>query len=66
MKELFRFLKELEENNNREWFNANKNRYLSAKATYEKFVGDIIAGLATFDPEITGIQVKDTVFRRLS
>lgn len=63
MKELFRFLKELEENNNREWFNANKDRYLSAKATYEKFVGDIIAGLATFDPEITGIQVKDTVFR---
>ena len=25
---IFRFLKELESNNNREWFNANKQRYL--------------------------------------
>jgi len=63
MKELFRFLKELDENNNREWFNANKDRYLLAKATYESFVDGIISGLSVFDKEITGVLVKDSVFR---
>lgn len=28
-KELFKFLRDLEKNNDREWFNANKDRYLS-------------------------------------
>jgi len=63
MKELFRFLKELDQNNNREWFNANKEWYLKSKATYESFVGEIINGLSSFDPEIAGVQVKDSVFR---
>ncbi|HNX66259.1 MAG TPA: DUF2461 domain-containing protein [Bacteroidales bacterium] len=63
MKELFRFLTELDQNNNREWFNANKDWYLRSKETYESFVGEIINGLSSFDPEIAGVQVKDSVFR---
>ncbi len=63
MKNVFRFLRELEENNNREWFNDNKPKYLEAKATYEEFIGRIISGLGIIDPEIAGVQVKDCVFR---
>jgi uncharacterized protein (TIGR02453 family) len=63
MEQLFLFLKQLEENNNREWFQENKNRYLVAKKTYEDFIGEIIQGISSFDPEIAGVQVKDTVFR---
>jgi uncharacterized protein (TIGR02453 family) len=63
MREVFSFLKQLEENNNREWFQDNKNRYLTAKAKYEEFIGEIIKEISYFDPEITGVLVKDTVFR---
>lgn len=63
MKQLFLFLKQLEENNNREWFQENKNRYLAAKKTYEDFIGEIIQGISSFDTDIAGVQVKDTVFR---
>jgi len=63
MKDLFLFLKELEVNNNREWFQENKNRYQAVKESYENFIGKIIQGISIFDPDISGVQVKDTVFR---
>ncbi len=63
MKQIFDFLKELDANNNREWFQDNKNKYLEAKALFEEFVGELIKGLSRFDPEISGVAVKDCVFR---
>jgi uncharacterized protein (TIGR02453 family) len=63
MKEVFQFLSELKENNNREWFHANKARYAAAKATYDEFVGRLIGEIAAFDPEIEGLAVKDCLFR---
>ncbi len=32
------FLKKLKTNNNREWFEANKEKYIAAKEEYESFV----------------------------
>lgn len=41
-KELFAFLKELEKNNDREWFQANKSRYeRDVKAPLEAFLSDV-------------------------
>ncbi|MDR3268723.1 MAG: DUF2461 domain-containing protein [Tannerella sp.] len=60
---LFTFLKELGANNNREWFQKNKNRY---DALYGQFVGDVqqlIDRIATFDPEIAGLDAKSCVYR---
>ena len=63
MKELFKFLKELRENNNREWFTANKNRYEELCKEHIGIVEQLIAGIATFDPEIAGLEAKSCVYR---
>ena len=63
MKRVIQFLEELKDNNNREWFQANKKRYQEVKAIYESYVGEVIRGIARVDAEIEGVEVKDTVFR---
>ena len=63
MKELFKFLKELRKNNNREWFVANKKRYDALHKEHIGVVEKLIAGIATFDPEIAGLDAKSCVYR---
>lgn len=57
------FLNTLEKNNNRDWFNENKNLYLEAKEDVELFVENLIQEIATFDEEILKIDPKKAVFR---
>ena len=57
------FLKNLRRNNNREWFNENKNHYLEAKENVELFVEHLIQATAEFDQEIIKIDPKKAVFR---
>ncbi len=57
------FLNTLEKNNNREWFNENKNLYLEAKEDVELFVESLIQEIAPFDEEILKIDSKKAVFR---
>lgn len=61
--EIFKFLRELTVNNNREWFQANKTRFDSAKKTFEGQVQEMINRISLFDPEIAGLEAKDCVFR---
>lgn len=63
MREIYRFLEELKQNNNREWFNANKDWYLAVKAEHEAFVNRLIPALAKVDPEIDGLTAKDCIYR---
>ncbi len=60
---LFDFLKDLKSNNNREWFQANKERYEAAKQVFETFINDLIPHLRTIDPLIDMITARDCVFR---
>jgi uncharacterized protein (TIGR02453 family) len=46
------FLKELEKNNNREWFQANKTAHDKARENVISFCGDLIAALHKTDPDI--------------
>lgn len=49
---LFRFLKELKANNNRDWFAANKHRYESAvKEPMLRFIADFAAHLSKISPQ---------------
>jgi uncharacterized protein (TIGR02453 family) len=58
------FLKKLETNNNREWFEKNKSNYLKAKEEFEEFVQDLIKGIVKFDKQITpDLKAKDCTFR---
>ena len=56
------FLGGLGDNNNREWFEANRPRYEAARACFLGLVGDL---LAAFDPvdDLGGVTVKECVFR---
>ncbi|MBI3815358.1 MAG: DUF2461 domain-containing protein [Nitrospinae bacterium] len=62
-KQTFQFLKELKKNNNRNWFNANKEKYQAAAAEFEDFVNVVIASISQFDKSISGILAKDCIFR---
>lgn len=60
---IFRFLKELSANNNREWFNQHKEMYENARTEFEAFVSEVISTISLFDESIRGIQVKDCTYR---
>jgi len=63
MQEVLNFLSELKENNNKEWFDQNRNRYEDSRKKVLFLTEMIIHEIAKFDPEI-GIQdPKNCVFR---
>lgn len=60
----FAFLKDLRQNNNREWFNAHKERYVAAQADFKSFITSMIEHLSEFDPHInTDIDAGRCMFR---
>lgn len=63
MKTVLEFLKVLKENNTREWFEANRKSYESAKAEFEKQLNVLIPAIHSLDPEIGILTAKDCVFR---
>lgn len=63
MKEVLEFLKDLRANNNREWFNAHKGRYLEVKSKIDALTERLIAGVATFEPAATRLRVSDCTYR---
>jgi len=63
-KETFRFLSDLNRNNNREWFGEHKVRYDRAREEVKKLVEQLIVGLSAFDPQITpAIPADKCLFR---
>jgi uncharacterized protein (TIGR02453 family) len=62
-KETLNFLSTLEINNNREWFNENKQLYLDAKANVENVVNEIISEVAEFDSSVERLEAKNCIFR---
>jgi len=59
----FRFLMDLSENNNRDWFTANKLHYDQARAEFEDFIIKITLEIVKFDKSISIIDPKKTIFR---
>ena len=62
-REMLDFLKELANNNTREWFHANKKRYQLIRKEYEQFVAHLIGEIATFDESVKNLHPKDCIFR---
>lgn len=63
MKDTLKFLTDLSRNNNKEWFDANKDRYLEAKSKVEALTGDVLAGIRSFDDTIGQLSPKDCTYR---
>ncbi len=59
----FDFLKKLTKNNNREWFNENKNLYLESQQNVISFLEDLINEMADFDEDLRKIDAKKSLFR---
>ncbi|HSN61556.1 MAG TPA: DUF2461 domain-containing protein [Ferruginibacter sp.] len=57
------FLKDLQKNNSKVWFDANKKKYETARATFILSVEEMIAAIKTIDPEIENLTAKDCIFR---
>jgi len=57
------FLKALKKNNNRDWFNANKDKYEAAKKDFIIFTDELIAGLSKIDSRIGKLEGKRNVMR---
>lgn len=63
MKRVYDFLNDLLSNNDRDWFNANKQRYLSVQGVFNGFATDFISAIASFDPSVGGLELKDCTYR---
>lgn len=65
MKRVYDFLSRLAENNNREWFEANKQEFIQVQDYFNSFVAELIREIARWDEEIDPekIKVKDCTYR---
>jgi len=57
------FLADLQGNNNREWFQQNRNRYELAFSNFYQLVLSLIAGIGSFDKNLGSPDPKDCIFR---
>lgn len=63
MDKVLQFLKELSENNNREWFNDNRKRYEESRDKVIFLTDVLINEIGKFDSQVRGLSPKDCVFR---
>ena len=63
MNQILNFLQQLEQNNNRDWFNAHKSDYQHARTEFEQVLDRIILNLGQVDPRIKGLKSSDAIFR---
>ena len=57
------FLHELDQNNNREWFEAQKPRYQQLRGEFTDCVQQVIYGLGEMDSHVQSMRAKDAIFR---
>ncbi len=57
------FLRNLEQNNNREWFHANRKDYEQTKAEFENLCQEILTGVAQFQENLLNTSVKSCILR---
>jgi len=63
-KEYFDFFAELEQNNNKEWFDANRKRYEKhIKVPFKKLVEQLITEIAFIDESVASLEAKNAIFR---
>ena len=63
MNDIITFLQELQQNNNREWFMANKARYTALQTRFNAFFDELIGEISRFDDSVAGLTAKDCTYR---
>ena len=57
------FLRDIKKNNNREWFEKNKEKYLLAKENVATLTDALIPKLCLFEKKFAGLTSKECLFR---
>lgn len=60
---ILKFLKDIAKNNNREWFEKNKPKYLEAKQSFEDFLEAAHKEMVKFDESLGGLNPRKMGFR---
>ena len=63
MKCVLEYLTDLTQNNNREWYLSNKERYHQATAEFERFLAELIFAIGKFDDSVIHNKPKDLTFK---
>ena len=63
MKDLIDFLRDLERNNNREWFQENRAWYDQTRSRWNDFCQELIAEVGKYDDDIARLTVRDCTYR---
>lgn len=63
LKLILDFLSELKKNNSKEWMDANRSHYETAKKEFQKIINFLIAEIHLFDTTLVGAETKNTIFR---
>lgn len=57
------FLKALKKNNNKIWFDQNREKYIAAKNDFEEFVALLLKKMILFDEDVKELSAKNCTFR---
>lgn len=63
MNTILSYLRQLEANNNKAWFDAHKAEYQEVRAHFNAIVEKLIDGIAAFDPSVKGVGIKECTYR---
>ena len=59
----FKFLSAIKRNNNREWFEANKDKYLAAYEDFTQTIEELIEKSSVFDSRVANLDPRKCLFR---
>jgi uncharacterized protein (TIGR02453 family) len=62
-RETIQFLARLDRHNNRDWLQANKAEFETAKEDFANFIGELIGRISAFDPGFRGLLAESCIFR---
>lgn len=60
---IFDFLKNLEENNNREWFNEHKSEFTQLRKAWIEDLGKLLAEMSIYEPSLINVEPKQCAYR---
>ena len=63
MEQILSFLRDLYENNNKEWFNANHSRYSEVREKFNYLALQLIDGVRKFDSNVGPLTLQDCTYR---
>ena len=63
MKELFKYLKALKLNNNRDWFAEHKQEYAALREKFGNDISRLLALMSVYDEELKNLTPKDCIYR---